>query len=131
LSFRFFDNNKTGNLMSRMSTDLFDIGEVAHHGPEDVFIAAMTLIGAFSVMLFIHPKLALLTFAVVPLLIWLAVMFNQKMSRAARQMFEDLADFNARVEDNISGIRVVQAFANEEHEKKLFATNNQRFRQTK
>lgn len=131
LSFRFFDNNKTGNLMSRMSTDLFDIGEVAHHGPEDVFIAAMTLIGAFSVMLFIHPKLALLTFAVVPLLIWLAVMFNQKMSRAARQMFEDLADFNARVEDNISGIRVVQAFANEKHEKELFATNNQRFRQTK
>src|SRR5690606_35342451 len=66
-----------------------------------------------------------------PLLIWLAVMFNQKMSRAARQMFEDLADINARVEDNISGIRVVQAFANEAHEKKLFATNNQRFRQTK
>lgn len=131
LSFRFFDNTKTGNLMSRMSTDLFDIGEVAHHGPEDVFIAAMTLIGAFVVMLFMHSKLALLTFAVVPLLIWLAVMFNQKMSRAARQMFEDLADFNARVEDNISGIRVVQAFANEEHEKKLFATNNQRFRQTK
>ena len=131
LSFRFFDNTKTGNLMSRMSSDLFDIGEVAHHGPEDVVIAIMTLIGAFGVMLFIHWKLALLTFAVVPILIWLAVIVNQKMSRAAHQMFEDLADFNVRVEDNLSGIRVVQAFANEEHEKRLFATNNQRFRQTK
>ncbi len=131
LSFRFFDNTKTGNLMSRMSSDLFDIGEVAHHGPEDIFIAIMTLIGAFCVMLFIHWKLALLTFAVVPVLIWLAIIVNQKMSRAAHQMFEDLADFNVRVEDNISGIRVVQAFANEEHEKRLFATNNQRFRQTK
>jgi ATP-binding cassette subfamily B protein len=131
LSFRFFDNIKTGNLMSRMSSDLFDIGEVAHHGPEDIFIAVMTLLGAFCVMLFIHWKLALLTFAVVPILIWLAVILNQRMSRAAHQMFEDLADFNARVEDNISGIRVVQAFANEEHEKTLFATNNHRFRLTK
>jgi ATP-binding cassette subfamily B protein len=131
LSFRYFDNHKTGHLVSRMSTDLFDIGEVAHHGPEDAFIAIMTLFGAFGVMLFLQPTLALLTFAVVPLLIWLAVGANRRLSRAARQMFEDLAEFNARVEDNIGGIRVVQAFANEEHEKSLFAHNNRRFRATK
>lgn len=131
LSFRFFDNHKTGHLMSRISTDLFDIGEMAHHGPEDVFIAAMTLFGAFGVMLYLHWQLALATFAVVPLLIWLSVIFNQKIARTARKMFDDIAEFNARVEDNIGGIRVVQAFANEEFEKKLFGKNNIRFRQTK
>ena len=131
LSFSFFDEHKTGNLMSRMSTDLFDIGEVAHHGPEDAFIAIMTLIGAFGVMLYLHVPLALLTFAIVPVLIALAVVFNSKMSRAAHQMFEDIAVFNSRVEDNIGGIRVVQAFANEEHEKQLFAGDNRQFRLTK
>lgn len=131
LSFRFFDNNKTGNLMSRVSTDLFDIGELAHHGPEDLFIAVMTLLGAFGVMLYVQPQLALMTFLVVPVLLSLTFVFNRRMTRAFRQMFSDIADFNARVEDNIGGIRVVQAFANEEHERKLFAVNNQRFKQTK
>jgi ATP-binding cassette subfamily B protein len=131
LSFRFFDNNKTGHLMSRMSTDLMDIGEMAHHGPEDVVVAIMTLIGAFAVMMFIHAPLALMTFAVVPFMIWLGLWFNRKMTKAIRQMFSDIADFNARVENNISGIRVVQAFANEKQEKKLFAVNNARFRVAK
>jgi len=131
LSFRFFDNQKTGHLMSRMSTDLFDIGEMAHHGPEDVFIAIMTLLGAFAVMLFVHWKLAVLTFLAVPLLIWLAIICNQRMTRAIRQMFSDIADYNARVEDTFGGIRVVQAFANEEHEKQLFAVSNRAFRQSK
>ncbi len=131
LSFRFFDNNKTGHLLSRISTDLMDIGEVAHHGPEDAFIAVMTLIGAFVVMLFIHVELAVLTFVVVPLLIWLGYVFHRRMTAAFRQMYKDIADINARVEDNIGGIRVVQAFANEEHEKELFAVNNQRYRKTK
>lgn len=131
LSFRFFDNNKTGSLMTRISTDLFDIGELAHHGPEDVFIAVMTLLGAFGLMFYIHPQMAMLTFIMIPLLITLAVFCNKYMTRAARQMFSDVADFNARVEDNIGGIRVVQAFANEEFEKKLFAKNNERYRVTK
>ncbi len=131
LSFRFYDDHKTGHLTSRVSTDLMDIGEMAHHGPEDVFIAIMTLIGAFGVMLWLNAQLALITFAVVPVLIWLGIYFNQRMTRAFRQMFGDIADFNARVEDNIGGIRVVQAFANEEHEKRLFAHNNHRFRDTK
>jgi len=131
LSFSFYDVNKTGHLTSRVSTDLMDIGEMAHHGPEDVFIAVMTLIGAFGVMLWINVELALITFAVVPILIWLGIHFNQRMTHAFRRMFGDIADFNARVEDNITGIRVVQAFANEEHEKRLFAHNNHRFRETK
>ena len=131
LSFRFFDNTKTGYLVSRMSSDLWDIGEMAHHGPEDVFIAVMTLLGAFGVMLYIHPRLAILTFLVVPILIWLGIYFNQKMTHAFRGMYNDIAEYNARVEDNIGGIRVVQAFANEEHETRLFSVNNLRFRAAK
>ncbi|MBB6675432.1 ABC transporter ATP-binding protein [Cohnella nanjingensis] len=131
LSFRFFDNNKTGHLMSRMTNDLMEIGEVAHHGPEDIFIAAMTLIGAFALMAGIHLKLALITFATVPILIVLSIYFNGRMTRAIHKMFSDIADFNARVEDNVGGIRVVQAFSNEEHEKALFRENNQRFRLAK
>ncbi|MDN9010102.1 ABC transporter ATP-binding protein [Brevibacillus laterosporus] len=131
LSFRFFDNNKTGHLMSRMSNDLMEIGEIAHHGPEDLFIAVMTLCGAFGVMLYINWQLALLTFLVIPFLIWLTVFFNKKMTAAFRRMFSDIADFNARVENNIGGIRVVQAFGNEEYEKAQFAVNNGRFRLTK
>ncbi|WP_218092380.1 ABC transporter ATP-binding protein [Paenibacillus solanacearum] len=131
LSFRFFDNQKTGHLLSRMTSDLMEIGEVAHHGPEDLFIACMTLVGAFALMLGINWKLALITFAVVPFLIFFAGYFNKKMSHAFRRMFSDIADFNARVEDNVGGIRVVQAFSNEEHEKALFAVNNGRFRLTK
>ncbi len=131
LSFRFFDGQQTGRLMSRISTDLMDIGELAHHGPEDVFVAIMTLIGAFAVMFWIQPQLALMTFALVPLMIWIGVKFQGRMGRAFKQMFSDVADFNARVENNLGGIRVVQAFANEEHEKLLFAQNNARFRLTK
>ncbi|MFO7171185.1 MAG: ABC transporter ATP-binding protein, partial [Chloroflexota bacterium] len=131
LSFRFYDNHKTGHLMSRISTDLWDIGEVAHHGPEDVFIAVMTLVAAFVVMLTVHVPLAVLTFLVVPGMIWLGLHFNRKMTQAFRNMYVEVAEFNARVEDNIGGIRVVQAFANEEHEKRLFAQNNMRFRRAK
>ncbi|MBB6730501.1 ABC transporter ATP-binding protein [Cohnella zeiphila] len=131
LSFRFFDNNKTGHLISRMTNDLMEIGEVAHHGPEDMFIALMTLVGAFILMASIHLKLALITFATVPVMIVLAVYFNGKMTKAFHRMFTDMADFNARVEDNVGGIRVVQAFSNEEHEKKLFAVNNERYRTAK
>ncbi|MBP2000910.1 ATP-binding cassette subfamily B protein [Paenibacillus shirakamiensis] len=131
LSFRFFDNNKTGHLLSRFTNDLFEIGEIAHHGPEDLFIAIMTLIGAFLLMLSINWKLAVLTFIIVPFIIFLALYFNRKMTGAFRRMFNDIADFNARLEDNVGGIRVVQAFANEAHEKELFADNNLRFRRTK
>ncbi|WP_141502188.1 ABC transporter ATP-binding protein [Paenibacillus luteus] len=131
LSFRFFDNTKTGHLISRLTNDLFEIGEVAHHGPEDMFIAAMTLVGAFGIMAFINLELAILTFVIVPIIIWLVLMFNGKMTKAANRLFSDMADFNARVEDTVGGIRVVQAFSNESHEKKLFKVNNLRFREAK
>ncbi|WP_088830801.1 ABC transporter ATP-binding protein [Paenibacillus tyrfis] len=131
LSFRFFDNTKTGHLMSRLTNDMMQIGEMAHHGPEDLFIAVMTLAGSFTLMLFINWKLAILTFIVVPAIIWLVVYFNGKMTKAVDQLFTDIGDFNARVEDNVGGIRVVQAFSNEEHEKAQFAVNNSRFRLSK
>nr|WP_206765491.1 ABC transporter ATP-binding protein [Paenibacillus dendritiformis] len=131
LSFRFFDNNKTGHLVSRMTNDLMDIGEIAHHGPEDLFIAVMTLAGAFGIMLSINWELAVLTFIIVPLMIYLSLYFSRKMSQAFKRMFADIADYNARVENNVSGIRVVQAFANEKHEIRRFAENNARFRLTK
>lgn len=131
LSFRFFDNNKTGHLVSRMTNDLMDIGEIAHHGPEDLFIAIMTLTGAFALMMSINWQLAILTFIIVPFLIILSIYFSRKMSVAFGQMFQDIADFNARVENNVSGIRVVQAFANEDHEIARYGENNERFRKTK
>lgn len=131
LSFRFFDNNKTGHLVSRMTNDLMDIGEIAHHGPEDLFIAIMTLTGAFALMMTINWQLAILTFIIVPFLIILSIYFSRKMSVAFGQMFQDIADFNARVENNVSGIRVVQAFANEDHEIARYGENNERFRKTK
>ncbi|MFD2117229.1 ABC transporter ATP-binding protein [Paenibacillus yanchengensis] len=131
LSFRFFDNNKTGHLVSRMTNDLMDIGEIAHHGPEDLFIAVMTLTGAFGLMLTINWQLAILTFIIIPFLITLSIYFSKKMSAAFSQFFKDIADFNARVENNVSGIRVVQAFANEQFEMDRYAVNNERFRRTK
>ncbi|MGE1013526.1 ABC transporter ATP-binding protein [Bacillus wiedmannii] len=131
LSFRFFDNNKTGHLISRLTNDLMEIGEIAHHGPEDLFIAVMTLVGAFSFMMIINWKLALLTFFVIPFLLWLALYFNKKMTGTFRRLFSDVADFNACIENNVGGIRVVQAFGNEKFEKEQFAVNNARFRTTK
>jgi ATP-binding cassette subfamily B protein len=131
LSFSYYDNNKTGHSISRLTKDLEEIGEVAHHGPEDVFVALMTLIGSFVLMLSINWKLAILSFLVIPLLMVLAIHFNKKMTRTFRRMFADVADINARVEDSIGGIRVVQAFANEKHEQKQFAVNNENYRNTK
>ncbi|WP_368651042.1 ABC transporter ATP-binding protein [Bacillus inaquosorum] len=131
LSFKFYDNNKTGTLMSKLTNDLMYIGEVAHHGPEDLFIAVMTILGAFGVMLFINWQLALLTFIIMPIVIWLALYFNKKMTKAFTTLNKDIGDFSARVENNIGGIRLVQAFGNEAFEKERFAVNNQRFRVTK
>ena len=131
LSFRYFDNNKTGHLVSRLTNDLMDIGELAHHGPEDIFIAIMTIIGTFGVMFYIDPTFTILIFLLVPIILILTIVFGKLMSKAFRQMFGDIADFNARVENNVSGIRVVQAFTNEEHEINRFKVNNERFRMTK
>ncbi|WP_072330902.1 MULTISPECIES: ABC transporter ATP-binding protein [unclassified Paenibacillus] len=131
LSFRFFDNHKTGHLIGRITNDLNDIGEVAHHGPEDVFIAVMTLAGAFTLMAYINLELALLTFIIIPIMAWLIIFFGRRMTKTYRRLFGDVGNFNARIEDNVGGIRVVQSFANEAHENKLFAVDNQNFRATK
>jgi ATP-binding cassette subfamily B protein len=131
LSFRYFDNKKTGHLIARITTDLQDIGELAHHGPEDVFITVMTLIGGFALMVLIHWQLALLTFVVVPILLWIAFYYSSKMTITFRELFRSLGQFNARIEDALGGVRVVKAFANEDHERGLFAANNQHYRQTK
>ncbi|GIN71880.1 multidrug ABC transporter ATP-binding protein [Bacillus sp. J14TS2] len=131
LSFGHYDNNKTGHSISRLTKDLEEIGEMAHHGPEDAFVAIMTLVGAFFIMIGINWKLAVISFIVIPLLMILAIHFNKLMTRTFRIMFSDIADINSRVEDSIGGIRVVQAFANEKYEQKKFAENNERYRQTK
>ncbi|WP_425320449.1 ABC transporter ATP-binding protein [Paenibacillus campinasensis] len=130
-SFRYFDNTKTGHVMSRMTNDLFDIGELAHHGPEDFFIAMMTFVGAFGIMWTVNWELALITFTVVPFIVWLIVIFNKKLHKANSEMFSNIADLNARVEDTISGIRVVKSFANEEFEIERFRKNNAAFRYAK
>jgi ATP-binding cassette, subfamily B, bacterial len=130
-SFRFFDNTKTGHIMSRITNDLFDLGELAHHGPEDIFIACMTFIGAFWIMLTINVKLALIAVFMVPFLIWLITFCNLRMNKAWSNMYGDIADVNSRVEDSVSGARVVQSFTNEEFEINRFKSNNERFRLSK
>lgn len=131
LSFRFFDNTKTGHLIGRITRDLEDIGEVAHHGPEDLFIAIMTIIGAFWLMFAIHPPLAWITAIVVPLTMFFTTRYASKMTLTWRDMFSRVGEFNARIENNVSGIRVVQAFGNEDHERSLFAKDNANYRTTK
>ena len=131
LSFRFFDNQKTGRLVARVTKDLEDVGEVAHHGPEDAFIAIMTFLGSFGLMYALHPKLALITALVVPPMTWISTRYGAAMTKTMRVLFGRVGDFNARIEENVGGIRVVQAFANEEHERALFATDNEKYRETK
>ena len=130
-SFRFFDNTKTGHIMSRITNDLMDIGELAHHGPEDLFIAIMTFIGAFWIMLTINVKLALVAIIIVPFLVWLISYSNMKMNNSWSKMYGNIANVNAQVEDSVSGVRVVQSFTNEQYEMKRFNKNNQYFRKTK
>ncbi|QCR30862.1 ABC transporter ATP-binding protein [Lysinibacillus sp. SGAir0095] len=130
-SFRFFDNNKTGHLMSRITNDLFDIGEFAHHGPEDFFIAIMTFIGAFAIMFNVNPTLAFVALVAVPFLIWIVTYSNKKMNAAWKEMYGKIADVNGRIEDSVSGIRVVQSFTNEKFEMKRFREQNGLFKTAK
>lgn len=131
LSFRFFDNTKTGKLLTRLTNDLMNIGEMAHHGPEDLFIAIMTLLGAFGIMYYIHPELAIIAFIIVPLILVIAIYFNKKMTVAFRELFGRVSEFNHLIGDKIGGIRLVQAFASEEKEFQEFKKINDRFRATK
>jgi ATP-binding cassette subfamily B protein len=131
LSFSFYDNQKTGHLVGRVTKDLEEIGEVAHHGPEDVVIAIMTFVGAFVLMFTVNAKLALITALVVPTTGFVIARYGSQMTRTWRSLFQRVGEFNARIEENVGGIRVVQAFGNEDHERKLFAQDNRRYRDTK
>jgi len=131
LSFSFFDNQKTGHIVGRLTKDLEEIGEVAHHGPEDLFIALMTFAGALLLMFSVNWQLALITAVVVPLTAWVTSHFGSRMTQNFRRLFERVGDFNTRIEENVGGIRVVQAFANENHERTLFEKDNQSYRRVK
>ncbi|MXP63362.1 ABC transporter ATP-binding protein [Roseomonas sp. M0104] len=131
LSFRFYDNQKTGHLVARVTRDLEEVGEVAHHGPEDLFIAVMTFLGAFALMFSVHVPLALLTAVIVPLIGWASTHYGSHMTNTWRRLFGRVGAFNARIEETVGGMRVVQAFGNEDHERALFAQDNAQYRTTK
>src|SRR5699024_1456443 len=99
LSYRYFDNTKTGTLLTRLTNDLMNICEIAHHGPEDLFIAIMTLLGAFGIMFWINPELAVISFVIVPLILVIAIYFNKKMTVAFRELFGRVSEFNHLIED--------------------------------
>ena len=128
LSFSFYDDQKVGQLMSRITTDLFDITELMHHGPENIILSLIKIIGAFIILMSIKPALA---FAVLPFMFLFAYYMNGKMRRAFRSNRERIADINAQIEDNLSGIRVVKSFANEDIEKEKFRQGNEGFLRAK
>ncbi|RVV99432.1 ABC transporter ATP-binding protein [Mesobaculum littorinae] len=131
LSFSFYDKQRTGRLVARVTRDLEEIGEIAHHGPEDLFIAVMTFAGAFALMLWINVPLALVSAVIVPAMTAVTVIYGSRMTRTWQTILGRVADFNVRLEENVGGMRVVQAFANERHEQTLFARDNANYRQAK
>ena len=131
LSFSFYDKNRTGQLMSRATTDLFETTELAHHGPEDLFISVITLGGAFCLMLTIQWKLALIVFAVVPLFVLFTIFQRRRMMKASVQVKQNMAGINGQLESSISGMRTAKAFANEEQENRKFQQSNNQFKGAK
>ncbi|UVI33026.1 ABC transporter ATP-binding protein [Paenibacillus spongiae] len=131
LSFRFYDGQKTGQLMTRTTNDIFGLTELFHHGPEDIVISVLKFAGAFGILFYIDAKLALIVLLFLPIMAVYAFYYNNKMNAALRRSKDRIGDINAQVEDTLSGIRVVQSFANEEIEKKKFAYENNRFVQSR
>lgn len=127
LSFSFFDDQKVGQLMSRITNDLFDISELLHHGPEDLVISIIKIVGSFIILMSIDVKLTLIAFAFIPVMLVYAIYFNRKMKRAFKRNRVKIAEINSQIEDNLSGIRVVKSFANEEVERKKFRQGNDGF----
>ena len=127
LPYSYFDNHETGIIMSTMTNDLFDISELAHHGPENLFIASFTAIGAFTYLMFIDWILGLILLAVIPILFFLTWFFRRKFRSAMRRSKKAIAGINARLESSISGIRVTKAFTNEETERNKFEEANQEY----
>ena len=127
LPFGFYDSQRTGQLMSRLTNDLYNIGELAHHGPEDLLIALLKFGGVFIILAGLNVKLTLLLFAFLPLMALYAVFFNIRMNAALMQSRARIADVNAQAEDTLAGIRVVQSFTGEATEQRRFEAENARF----
>lgn len=127
LTFAFFDNQKVGHLLSRITSDLFDISELLHHGPEDLVISVIKIVGSFIILLTVNVKLALIMFAFIPFMVVFAFHFNGKMKKAFVKNREKIADINSQIEDSLAGIRVVKSFANEKEEMKKFKAGNDSF----
>lgn len=127
LSFSFYDDQKVGQLMSRITTDLFDITELLHHGPENIILSVLKISGALIILTGIDPKLTLAAFAVLPFMFAYAFFLNKKMRMAFRRNRQKIAEINGQIEDNLSGIRVVKSFANEEVENDKFKVGNDGF----
>lgn len=127
LSFGFYDSNRTGVLMSRVTNDLFEVTELAHHGPEDLFISSVTLIGAFCIMCTIEWRLAVIVFSIVPFFVLFTVLLRRKMRRVNLAVKAETAEINATVESSISGMRTVKAFGNEQDEVSKFKGRNRKY----
>ncbi|MBQ9886266.1 MAG: ABC transporter ATP-binding protein [Lachnospiraceae bacterium] len=127
LSFSFYDNAKVGQLMSRVTNDLFDITELFHHGPEDVVISVIKLIGSLVILCSINIKLAIAAFMLLPFMVGFAIVLNKKMRRTFKQNRVKIAEVNAQIEDSLSGIRVVKSFSNEDIELQKFDEGNEQF----
>lgn len=131
LSFSFYDNQKVGQLMSRITTDLFEITELMHHGPENIILSLIKITGAFVILLGISPWLSLAAFCILPFMFCYAYFLNKRMRRAFKQNRVKIAEINGQIEDNLSGIRVVKSFANEAVEQKKFQVGNDGFLSSK
>jgi ABC-type multidrug transport system, ATPase and permease components len=127
LSFNFYDEEKTGQLMSRLTSDLFSLTELYHHGPEDIIISIIKFVGAFIILSMINFRLTLLVFAFLPIMFLFAFYYNRKMKQAFKINKEKVGDVNASIEDNLSGIRVVKSFANEREEIHKFHIENGKY----
>lgn len=127
MSFSFYDEQKVGQLMSRVTSDLFDITELLHHGPENIAISFIKIIGAFAILMSINPYLVIAAFALIPVMLVFAYFFNKRMKQAFKKNREKIAEINSQIEDNLSGIRVVKSFANEEMENAKFKVGNDGF----
>lgn len=131
LSFSFYDDAKVGQLMSRITTDLFEITELLHHGPENIILSVIKIVGALIILISINGYLAVAAFVVLPFMLWFAYVLNKKMRSAFRKNRQKIAEINGQIEDNLSGIRVVKSFANEEIENKKFRKGNDGFLNSK
>lgn len=131
LSFNFYDDQKVGQLMTRLTNDLFSLTELYHHGPEDIVISFIKIIGAFVILMTIHVPLTLIVFGMIPFMIVFSVYYNKQMKKAFKANRKKIGDINARIEDSLSGIRVVKSFANEEQEMNRFQHENRLWIDTK